>query len=104
MKCKKCTMKVFAEHNFNGLLNWNFRDSACDQIDLSKIQRCVVTKVEANNDGSKLIKLSLFGNSKSVSTCIIKDSWLVCSMSMHVVINCKSCLFFQVLGEQFMRR
>lgn len=86
VKCKKCTGKVFCSaYNFKGLFNWNFRDSACDQIDLSKVQRCVVTQVEANNDGSKLIKVSLFGNSKSVTTCVIKDSWSVCSMLMHML-------------------
>lgn len=47
-------------------------------MDLSKIQRCVVKKVDQYNDGSKLIEVSLFGNSNSRASCTVKDSWFVC--------------------------
>jgi hypothetical protein len=56
---------------------WNFREHACVQVDLSKIQRCTVKKVDQNKDGSKLIEVSLFGNSNSRSSCTVKDSWYV---------------------------
>jgi hypothetical protein len=74
IKCRKCTDECM-QHASNNTFKFNFREHACVQIDLSKIQRCTVKKVDQNKDGSKLIDLSLFGNSNLRASCTVKDSW-----------------------------